>query len=126
LKEYLEASETSDRLLICRTLGDIVARLHSGGIVHGDLTTSNVIVTKRSRLVLIDFGLAEYSRELESRGVDLVLGQRVFHSTHHGYGAECYQALLEGYRERVGNVEADEVEERVKEITRRGRYAIER
>ncbi|MCJ7608123.1 Kae1-associated serine/threonine protein kinase [Candidatus Bathyarchaeota archaeon] len=96
------------------------------GIVHGDLTTSNVIVTKRSRLVLIDFGLAEYSRELESRGVDLVLGQRVFHSTHHGYGAECYQALLEGYRERVGNVEADEVEERVKEITRRGRYAIER
>ena len=126
LKEYLEASETTDRLLVCRTLGDIVARLHSGGIVHGDLTTSNVIVTKQSRLVLIDFGLAEYSRELESRGVDLVLGQRVFHSTHHGYGAECYQALLEGYRERVGNVEADEVEERVKEITRRGRYAIER
>jgi TP53 regulating kinase-like protein len=126
LKEYLEASETSDRLLMCKILGDIVARLHSAGIVHGDLTTSNVIVTSRSRLVLIDFGLAEYSRELESRGVDLVLGQRVFHSTHQGYGAACYQALLEGYRERVGNVEADEVEERVKEIGRRGRYAIER
>jgi len=45
----------------------------------------------------VDFGLAEYTKELEKKGIDIVLAHRVFHSTHHGYGAECYNALLEGY-----------------------------
>jgi len=126
LKEYLETSKTEDRLEVCRILGDRVGRLHSFGIVHGDLTTSNMIVTDDQGIVLIDFGLAEYSRELEKRGVDILLGQRVFQSTHHGYGAACYRAFLEGYRNRVGSDEADQVEERVKQIARRGRYAVER
>jgi len=126
LKEYLETSKMEDRLKVCRTLGDKVGRLHSHGIVHGDLTTSNAIVTKDQGIVLIDFGLAEYSSELEKRGVDILLGQRVFYSTHHGYGATCYSAFLEGYCERVGSKDADQVEERVKQIMRRGRYAIER
>jgi len=126
LKEYLESSKMEERLKVCGTLGDKVGRLHSYGIVHGDLTTSNVIVTEDSGIVLIDFGLAEYSSELEKRGVDILLGQRVFHSTHHGYGAACYRAFLEGYRDQVGSEEADQVEERVKQIARRGRYAIER
>jgi len=126
LKEYLESSKMKERLKVCRTLGGKVGRLHSFGIVHGDLTTSNMIVTGDSGIVLIDFGLAEYSRELEKRGVDILLGQRVFYSTHHGYGAACYRAFLEGYRDRVGSEEAEQVEERVKQISRRGRYAIER
>jgi TP53 regulating kinase-like protein len=126
LKEYLDASKTEHRLKVCRTLGDRVGRLHSRGIVHGDLTTSNVIVRDDSGIVLIDFGLAEYSSELEKRGVDILLGQRVFHSTHYGYGAACYRAFLEGYSDRVGSKEADQVEERVRQIGRRGRYAIER
>ena len=126
LKEYLETSKMEERLKVCRILGDKVGRLHSFGIVHGDLTTSNVIVRDENEIVLIDFGLAEYSSELEKRGVDILLGQRVFLSTHHGYGAACYRALLEGYSDRVGSEEADQVEERVKQIARRGRYAIER
>jgi len=126
LKEYLETSKMEERLKVCRALGDRVGRLHSYGIVHGDLTTSNVIVKDNGGIVLIDFGLAEYSRELEKRGVDILLGQRVFNSTHHGYGAACYKAFLEGYRDRVGSEEADRVEERVKQIARRGRYAVER
>jgi TP53 regulating kinase-like protein len=126
LKEYLETSSMEDRLEACRTLGDKVAKLHIFGIVHGDLTTSNMIVSEDLGITLIDFGLAEYSHELEKRGVDILLGQRVFNSTHHDYGTPCYKAFLEGYRERIGSGEADEVEERVKQIARRGRYAVER
>jgi TP53 regulating kinase-like protein len=126
LKEYLETSKPEDRIKICRNLGDKVGRLHAYGIVHGDLTTSNMIVTEGSEITLIDFGLAEYSHEIEKQGVDILLGQRVFNSTHHRYGVVCYKAFFEGYYDRVGSEVADQVAERVKQIARRGRYAIER
>ncbi|MCJ7632072.1 Kae1-associated serine/threonine protein kinase [Candidatus Bathyarchaeota archaeon] len=126
LKEYLETSKPEDRIKICRTLGDKVGRLHAYGIVHGDLTTSNMIVTEGSEITLIDFGLSEHSHEIEKQGVDILLGQRVFNSTHYGYGAVCYKAFLEGYRDRVGSEVADQIDERVKQIAHRGRYAIER
>jgi TP53 regulating kinase-like protein len=126
LKEYLDTSELGDRIKICRILGDKVGRLHAYGIVHGDLTTSNMIVTKGSEITLIDFGLAEYSHEIEKQGVDILLGRRVFNSTHYEYDAVCYKAFFEGYRDRVGSEWADQVDERVKQIALRGRYAVER
>jgi len=125
LREFLEDAGKVARVRFCSKLGEAVGRLHNSGIIHGDLTTSNVIV-KESRIYLIDFGLAEYSKELEKRGVDLLLGQRVFYSTHYAYGASCYGAFLEGYKEQIGQSVAEQIEERVKEIAQRGRYAIER
>jgi TP53 regulating kinase-like protein len=126
LREYLGISDSNDRIKACRVLGDRVGRLHVFGIVHGDLTTSNMILTPNQDITLIDFGLAEYSKELEKQGIDILLGQRVFQSTHHDYGLECYKAFFEGYRARVGKTTADQVEERVKQIAKRGRYAVER
>jgi tRNA A-37 threonylcarbamoyl transferase component Bud32 len=44
-------------------LGEVVGRLHSGGLIHGDITTSNILVMEEEEgedglhLVLIDFGL---------------------------------------------------------------------
>lgn len=126
LREYLSMSDSNDRIKACRILGDRVGRLHVFGIVHGDLTTSNMILTPYQDITLIDFGLAEYSKELEKQGVDILLGKRVFQSTHHEYGSTCYKAFLEGYREKVGTTMADQVEERVEQIAKRGRYAVER
>ena len=126
LREYLGMSDNNHRIKACRVLGDRVGRLHAFGIVHGDLTTSNMILTPNQDITLIDFGLAEYSKEIEKQGVDILLGQRIFQSTHHEYGLACYKAFLEGYRERVGSTMADQVEERVKQIAKRGRYAVER
>lgn len=42
-------------------LGQIIAKLHLGGIVHGDLTTSNILLRNGNHkaIVFIDFGLAE-------------------------------------------------------------------
>jgi len=126
LREFLEGATSEMRIRLCTVLGEEIGKLHNYNIVHGDLTTSNAIVVGRVRLVLVDFGLSEFSQELEKRGVDILLGQRVFQSTHHSYGVECYHALLEGYRNEVGSSLAEQVEARVKEIARRGRYAIER
>lgn len=127
--EYIEGSRLRDvvdellpeeRLKVFRLAGRQAGRLHRAGIIHGDLTTSNMILTP-SRLVFIDFGLAELSTEEEKRGVDLHLMRRMLQSTHFEYAEELLEAFLEGYREEMG-AEAKGVFRRMDEIARRGRY----
>ena len=125
LKEFL-ASRGREALWALEELGELVGRLHAGGLVHGDITTSNVVVALDGSLVLLDFGLSEFSRELEKRGVDLHLLKRVLESTHHAVAREAWEAFLRGYRAVVGNEEAASVIEKVREIELRGRWVAER
>jgi N6-L-threonylcarbamoyladenine synthase/protein kinase Bud32 len=98
--------------------GKAVGRLHVAGIIHGDLTTSNMIL-REGRCVLIDFGLAQVSTELETRGVDLhVLFQTLKSTTADHESLKA--AFIRGYCEHFGPCE--EVLLREQEIERRGRY----
>ncbi|MGD1005450.1 MAG: bifunctional N(6)-L-threonylcarbamoyladenine synthase/serine/threonine protein kinase [Methanoregulaceae archaeon] len=98
--------------------GRVVGKLHNSGIMHGDLTTSNMIMDNR-RLVLIDFGLAQVTAEIEQRGVDIhVLFQTLESTTVDS--AELKNAFCEGYRETFAG--ANDVIAREKEIELRGRY----
>lgn len=124
LKELL-AREGRGALWALEELGELVGRLHKAGLVHGDITTSNVVVTPDGSLVLIDFGLSEFSRELEKRGVDLHLLRRVLTGAHHEVAEEAWEAFLRGYRAAVGE-EAEEVIAKVREIELRGRWVAER
>jgi Kae1-associated kinase Bud32 len=99
--------------------GEIVGKLHSCGLVHGDLTTSNIIFMS-GKLFLIDFGLAYIDRTLEARGVDIHVLFQTFESTHEGH-EELIEAFKKGYSRILPG--ADEVIKRVKEIESRGRYA---
>ncbi len=103
------------------TLGQYVGKLHGGGIIHGDLTTSNILVTPNDALIFIDFGLTQRSDSLEDRGVDVHLLKRVLTSTHAAIWEEAYAAFLEGYGER-GPHSANEIDARVTAIELRGRY----
>jgi len=98
--------------------GKTVGRLHSAGIVHGDLTTSNMIC-RDGQCFLIDFGLAQVSGEIEARGVDLHVLFQTLESTTDDHPA-LKEAFLRGYREELAC--ADEVIVREQEIERRGRY----
>jgi len=102
------------------TIGDRVGRLHKGGIVHGDLTTSNMIV-KDGNVFFIDFGLGEYTLDLEARGVDIHLMRRTLESSHHEVSKIAYNSFISGYSGVMGG-ETEEVLRRVSEIRRRGRY----
>ncbi|RLI07693.1 Kae1-associated kinase Bud32 [Candidatus Bathyarchaeota archaeon] len=124
LKELL-ASQGPEALDLMVELGRLVGLLHRAGIIHGDITTSNVIRARDGSLVLVDFGLSEFSTELEKRGVDLHLLKRVLESTHHGVAVEAWGAFLRGYRAVMGR-EAEGVIEKVREIELRGRYVAER
>jgi Kae1-associated kinase Bud32 len=99
--------------------GELVGKLHSCGIVHGDLTTSNIMF-RDGKLFLIDFGLAYIDGTLEARGVDIHVLFQTFESTHEGH-EELIEAFKNGYKRTFSG--ADEVIKRVSEIESRGRYA---
>lgn len=126
IKQILNDFEEERRLNLCSYIGELIGRLHSRGIIHGDLTTSNMILTPFEKVFFVDFGLGEYSSELEIRGVDLHLMKRAFQNTHFRFAEECFKAIMEGYTKTVGKATAKSVFEKVKEIERRGRYVAER
>jgi Kae1-associated kinase Bud32 len=102
------------------TVGYLVGQLHRGGIVHGDLTTSNMIV-KDGNVFFIDFGLGEHTLNLEARGVDIHLMRRTLESSHHEVSKIAYDSFIAGYSKAMGD-RTREVLKRVSEIRRRGRY----
>jgi len=98
--------------------GRVIGKLHEAGVVHGDLTTSNIIFRNR-QCVLIDFGLSQVSSEIESRGVDIhVLFQTLQSTTPDAESMKS--AFIRGYKEVFGG--AAEVLSREQEIEMRGRY----
>ena len=103
-------------------VGRSVAKLHGAGIMHGDLTTSNVIVHDGT-LVLIDFGLALRSLRLEDQAVDLRLIKETLTGAHNGVSKPFMKALLEGYASILGPSRAESAAKKLAEIERRGRYA---
>jgi TP53 regulating kinase-like protein len=100
-------------------LGKLVGLLHTGGIIHGDLTTSNLILYNE-RLYMIDFGLSFMNGGVEARGVDVHVLFQTFESTHHDHKS-LTEAFCRGYRHVFTG--AEEVLDRVTEIEKRGRYA---
>ncbi|MCE8427797.1 MAG: Kae1-associated kinase Bud32 [Candidatus Methanoperedens sp.] len=105
--------------LLSQMIGELIGRLHGCGIVHGDLTTSNIL-WRDNKLFLIDFGLAYLDKTLEARGVDIHVLFQTYESTHENY-EELIRSFKIGYSRTFKD--ADEVIERVKQIESRGRYA---
>jgi len=101
--------------------GRVIGKLHASGIMHGDLTTSNIILRENDgECVLIDFGLAQVNSDLEQRGVDV----HVFFQTLESTAPDCADllksAFAKGYAETFS--EASDVITREHEIELRGRY----
>ena len=103
-------------------LGGSIAKLHSAGIMHGDLTTSNVIV-RGGAPVFIDFGLALRSSRVEDHAVDLRLVKETITGAHSRVSGPALEALLDGYSGEVDASRFRAVARQLREIERRGRYA---
>ena len=126
IRNILGNLSEESRLTLFHTIGAETGKLHKGGIIHGDLTTSNMILTENDRICFLDFGLAEHSDETEKRGVDLHLMKRMLVSTHYMFADECFASFLQGYSDTMGIGPAKEVVKKAEEIERRGRYVSER
>ena len=99
-------------------LGRLVATLHANDIVHGDLATSNVIVSGK-KLFLIDFGLGEVTKRIEDKAVDLVCFEKSYIATHSDF-PEGWKAFLESYASHYSR--GEEVLRRMEVVKRRARY----
>ena len=126
VKKVLAIFSAQEREDVCVLIGELIGKLHRHGIIHGDLTTSNMILNPEGKIFLVDFGLGEKNAEFEARGVDLHLMKRALQSTHYQFAEECFMAVSKGYAAVSGESEAKDVLDKVKEIERRGRYVAER
>ncbi|KAJ3188081.1 hypothetical protein HK101_009223 [Irineochytrium annulatum] len=99
--EYVEGQTVRDRLRaggyvpdeVPRSIGNSVAMMHAMDIVHGDLTTSNMMIrAKNSSLALIDFGLSYVSTLVEDKALDAVLDS---YKTSYSHGAAILKKLEE-------------------------------
>ena len=119
IKDILNTLEAPVRARICRMIGESIARLHNHDIIHGDITTSNMILLD-DRIHFIDFGLGSINSEVEAKGVDLHVLMEAFDSTHSRY-PECFHFVFEGYEHQFHG-DAWKVKKKIDDIVRRGRY----
>ena len=106
----------------CFEIGKIVGVLHKNGIMHGDLTTSNFILTKK-QLVLIDFGLANRTEKPDDHAIDLRLFKEIVNSAHANILKKSWNNFLKGYSKSVGEKYSKKIIKLVAVIESRGRYA---
>jgi TP53 regulating kinase-like protein len=126
IKQYINEISKTERKKICLKIGELIGKLHKENFVHGDLTTSNMILNKQGTIVLVDFGLGEKNTELEAKGVDLHLLKRALQSTHFVFWETCFKDILTGYSSVLGDKITEKVYEKTREIEKRGRYIEER
>lgn len=119
VKDAFNGMGDGERDDVCRLVGEALGRLHANGIVHGDFTTSNMMLMA-GRLYVIDFGLGKVSGKVEDQAVDLYLLHEALKAAHFKYLNEAWQRILKSYRQQYSH--APDVLRRLEKIERRRRY----
>ena len=110
--------EKYDFKKLCSEIGKKVAILHNNSIIHGDLTTSNMILNKE--IYFIDFGLSFFSDKAEDKAVDLHLLKEALESKHYQIWEECFKCVLDTYKKEAEG--SNETFKRLEAVEKRGRY----
>lgn len=122
VKDYIKECSCPEKLeKLANEVGTVIGKLHSSGIIHGDLTTSNILVRNEdvAQLSMIDFGLSFMNPSAEDKGVDLYVLERALLSTH-PESETLFELILKSYGK--SNVkDAKETLKKLDEIRLRGR-----
>jgi len=116
LRDRIEEKTAGNKEL--KIVGTWIAKLHDASLVHGDLTTSNILMTNDNKLFLIDFGLSYTTKRIEDFAVDIHLLEQALESTHYKIKEELFNSFLEGYKQSKNY---DEVLKRLDVVRSRGR-----
>ena len=140
LSDELESFSEKQQLKIFRQIGENIAKIHDSEIVHGDLTTSNMIFNeKNNKVYFIDFGLGFGSHKIEDKAVDLHLLKQALEAKHFNTskflknknsGGLQKHKVSEGWKKLFDEVlkgykiskDYKKVFERLKKVEKRGRY----
>jgi len=125
LSENLDNFSLTKQKQIMREVGKNTAKIHNENIIHGDLTTSNMICdsaslhTLRPKIYFIDFGLGFISHKIEDRAVDVYLLKEALKSRHFQNWKKLFDEFIKGYKVSKNS---KEILERLKKVESRGRY----
>ncbi|ERE71565.1 solute carrier family 13 member 3 [Cricetulus griseus] len=106
---------------LARRIGQTLARMHDEDLIHGDLTTSNMLLKRpleQLHIILIDFGLSFVSGLPEDKGVDLYVLEKAFLSTH-PHTEAVFEACLKSYG--ASSRKSSPVLKKLDEVRLRGR-----
>ncbi len=118
LKHIFDTLPENKRIKLLHELGTKIGWLHEHDIIHGDLTTTNIILTADG-LKLVDFGLGMISKKPEDKAVDLHLLHQALHSRHYRHSEEAFKQVLEGYKTSQGH---QNVLKQLEKVEKRGRH----
>jgi Kae1-associated kinase Bud32 len=118
LSEHLDSLK--DKLEVSETIGKHIALLHNNNIIHGDLTTSNMILRPDNKLFFIDFGLSFHSTKIEDKAVDLHLIKQALEAKHNQCFEDCFKAITKAYTKH--STQSKEILNRLEKVEQRGRY----
>lgn len=142
VKKFIDENISEDEsfwqvaMSIAKVLGNLVGKLHSENIFHGDLTTSNILLrdvtnesrdVKKDQVILIDFGLAHINCSVEDSAVDLCVLERSLKSAHSKLKDLIFTILegyLENYVEKKQEERGKQVLNKLKEVRSRGRRRV--
>jgi len=122
--QYLKGKKLRDVLddntiKLAKELGKKIAILHNNNIIHGDLTTSNMIL--KDQIYFIDFGLSFISHKTEHKAVDLHLLKQALDSKHYKVADKAFKAAITAYNKESND---KDVLERLNKVEERGRYKL--
>ncbi|KAF6817623.1 serine/threonine-protein kinase BUD32 [Colletotrichum sojae] len=111
MPDAVPTQDTTEIQSLMRRMGAAIGKMHKMGVVHGDLTTSNMMLRPpktapstpastplEGDVFVIDFGLASQSTSDEDRAVDLYVLERAFGSTH-PRAERFFRDVLDAYRD---------------------------
>ena len=132
LEELMDQSDEETANDFATKMGVVVAKVHNLGVVHGDLTTSNMMLrdpveeAKESdsegdkNITLIDFGLAKNTDSAEERAVDLYVLERALLSTHPRLPQDFWNRVMKGYEDACTSKTSATLN-RLEQVRQRGR-----
>ena len=125
LSDALDSFNLGKQREICRKIGEEIAKLHKEKIIHGDLTTSNMILVENGKenfkIFFIDFGLGYNNGKYENKAVDIHLLKQALEAKHFKNWEILFEEFIRGYSS-INKTEAEKVLERLKLVEKRGRY----
>jgi len=115
-KKLSEHLEKLDYKKISKKIGEQIAKLHNADIIHGDLTTSNMILSG-NKLYFIDFGLGHISSRIEDKAVDLHLIKQALEAKHFSIYQTCINEIIKAYKPN----QRDLILKQLRKVEARGR-----
>jgi Kae1-associated kinase Bud32 len=119
LSENLDSFSSTKQEQILNQIGQDISKLHDEDIIHGDLTTSNMILVE-NKIFFIDFGLGFISKKIEDKAVDIHLLKQALEAKHFKNWENLFKEFEKGYKKDYS--ESKKVLERLQAVEKRGRY----